>query len=310
MTDNPIHRPGTNDTRQPWLRAANFATPSALAPDQEGRLRRLGEDFCAVAGARAMTELALSMELRPLWTRDATWRDLQPFPADDAVTTTLEASAGGRLYLAIDPTLASLVVERLLGAESDPARPLRAVTTVDRALMSRLNEVLTSTLGQLWEDATATTLTPVAVTAHRELVLEGDPADRTMLAAIEVRLASSYSVLYMLVPQTTVEPVALSLSRPSARGTGDDAEVARKVQARLGQANVVVEVLLGAVRMSTEQITHLQPGDRIPLAAVPADAAALSVDGVPMQYGHIGRSGLHRAVQVGGARAASVVEAR
>lgn len=299
MTDTHIHHPGESSGRRPWLRSVDFAAPSALAPDQQARLRRLADDLGPVVAGQAMTELGLALELRSLWMKEMPWRDAHPIPADDAVTTRMASSAGGPVFMVIDPTLASLIVERLLGAEPDPARPLRPVTTIDRALLSRVNDFLVACLDQLWEDATGSTLAIDAVSPHRELLLAVEAGEAVQLLAIEVRLFSTYSVMYLVIPQSTVRPVALRLSRPSARGSNDDPEVTRAVQARLGEANVEVQVRLGSVRLTAGQIADLHPGDRVPIPTPATEAAALIVDGVPVQFGHIGRSGGRRAVRVG-----------
>lgn len=298
MTDSRIFHPGQTEGRQPWLRPVDFSAPSALPPDQQARLRRLVDDVGPIVGPRATADLGLSLDLKPLWVRELTWRDAHPIPAEDGVTTVIESSSGGELYLILDPTLASLVVERLLGTEPDPARPLRTVTTIDRALLSRMNDMLVMALGRLWTEATGATLEATGVRPHRDLAAALEPTALTLLIAVEVQIFNTLSVLHLAFPQATLAPVGPQLSRPSARGTGDPAST-RAVQARLGEANVEVQVRLGTARLTAKQIADLHPGDRVPLSTPATEAAALLVDGVPVQYGHIGRSGTQRAVRVG-----------
>ncbi len=285
--------------RKPWLRAVDFAAPSALAPDQQGRLRRMADELGPIVTARALNELGLSMELTPLWMTEHPWREVHPVPADDSVTIEMTSSAGGSFFVALDPTLASLIVERLLDSEPDPARPLRAITTIDRSLLSRVTELLVSCLNQEWEEATGATLTLDAVSSHREVALHVDATEPTQFMAMEVRLFSTYTLMHFLMPQATIRPVALKLSRPSARGNSDDPDVSRAVQARLGEANVDVQVQLGSVRLTAGEIADLHPGDRVSIPTPATEAATLIVDGVPVQFGHIGRSNGHRAVRVG-----------
>ena len=288
-----------HSARRPWLRPVDFAAPSALAPDQQGRLRRLADELGPIVATRAMNELGLSMDLSPLWMTEPLWREAHPIPADDSVMIVMSASSGGQFYMSLDPTFASLVVERLLDAEPDPSRPLRAITTIDRALLSRLTDLLVDCLNLEWEAATGATLTLDRVASHREEALSVEPTESTLFLAMEVRLFSTYTIMYFMLPQSTVRPVALRLSRPSARGSGDDPEVTRAVQARIGEANVDVRVQLGSKRMPAGKIAELHPGDRVSFATPATEAATLLVDGVPVQYGHIGRSNGKRAVRIG-----------
>jgi flagellar motor switch protein FliM len=302
VSESHIHHPGKPGARQPWLRPVDFTAPSAIPPDQQARIRRLADELGPLVAPRAINDLGLSMEMSALFLAEKPWREAHPVPSDDAVTIALESSAGGNLFVAVDPTFASLVVERLLGSEPDPARPLRPVTTIDRALLSRLNDLIVLCLGRLWNEATGATLEAGRVSAQVEIGAYAEPTEPTVLVALEVRLFGMFSVMHLLLPQSTIQPVAARLSRPSSRGEAEDPDVTRAVQNRLGEANVDVQVQLGSVRLTAGEIADLAPGDRVPLATAATEAAALIVDGVPVQYGHIGRSGGRRAVRIGGGR--------
>lgn len=299
MTESSIHHPGRPGEKQPWLRPVDFSAPSAVPPDQQARLRRMADELGPLVSPKAMNDLGIVMKLEPLWLEEMLWRDAHPMPADEAVTVSIGSSAGGSLYLAIDPTMASLIVERLLGTEPDPARPLRAVTTIDRSLLSRLHDMIVQSLSRLWEEATTSALTLDKVSVHTDLTFAAEVTEPTLVLAIEVKLFDTFTVMHLLLPESVIRPVARSLSRPSARSENEDPEVTRAVHGRLGEANVDVQVQLGSVRLTAGEIADLHPGDRVALPTAADEAAALIVDGVPVQYGHIGRSGGRRAVRIG-----------
>jgi len=258
----------------------------------------MAEELGHAVTPRATNDLGLRMQLTPLYLEERSWREAHPVPASDAVTTTVNSSAGGFMQMVLDPTLASLVVERLLGTEPDPARPLRPLTTTDRALLSPLVELLVSCLGRLWSDATGAELSVISTASHELTAVACEPTDPALLMAIEVRLFNTFTVMYLLIPQPTVAAVGAGLSRPSARG-GEDPESSRAVKERLAGAPVDVHVQLGSVRLTASEIADLHPGDRVALPTPADQAAALIVDGIPVQYGHIGRSGGRRAVRIG-----------
>jgi flagellar motor switch protein FliM len=297
-----VNEPTSNDQhapRRPWLRQVDFAAPSVLAPDQQDRLRRMADDFGPVVTGPAMNKLGLSLEFTPLWMEEIDWREAFPMPADDSVTLELSSSAGGSMFIAIDPTLASLVVERMLGVEPDPARPLRTVTGTDRAMLSRLSEIFVAAMDRLWFEATGSNLELAEVEVHRALSQAVPASETTFTLAVEARLFSTYSLMFFMTPQSTIRPVAAMLSRPSSRATSDSPEITRAVQERLGAANVEVQVHLGQLRLTAGEIADLHPGDRVPIPTAATEAAALIVDGVRVQSGHVGRSGGRRAVRVG-----------
>ncbi|MBO9533310.1 MAG: FliM/FliN family flagellar motor switch protein [Solirubrobacteraceae bacterium] len=299
MSESPTRRIAESGGRRPWLRPVDFQAPSALAPDQQARLRKLADDVCDVIASRALKDLAMTIHFEPLEMRETTWREAQRVPAEEAITTTIEASGGGQLYQVMDPALASVLVERLLGADPDPSLPPRPLTAIDRSLLRRVNELVVASWDQLWSDLTDTTLTPGAAQPHKMLAMAHDAGEPTLLIAFQVRLAGSYAVLHILLPQATVAPVAERFSRPSARGSIDDPAATQALQSRLGGAGVSVHVRLGRVRLTASAISQLHPGDRVPLGVAPTAPATLVVDGVTVQFGHVGRSGTRRAVQIG-----------
>lgn len=266
----------------------------------------MADEVCDVIAARALTDLSMTLHVEPLEMRETTWRDAQRVPAEEAITTTIEASGGGVLHLVMDPALASTLVERLLGAEPDPSLPPRPLTAIDRSLLRRVNELIVHSWDQLWADATGTHLYPGTAQPHRMLAMAHEAGEPTLLLAFQLRIGGTYAVLHVLLPQATVQPVGQQLSRPSARGTLDDPAANQAVQNRLGQASVEVHVRMGQVRLTAATIAALHPGDRVPLGAAPTDPATLVVDGITVQHGHVGRSGGRRAVQIGAAVAQGV----
>ena len=290
---------------QPWLRAIDFAAPSALAPDQEARLRKLGSDFCDILGSRATSELTIGMQLRPLWSRTELWRVAQQVPADDSVALTMSSSAGGSLYAFLDPTLVALLVERTLGGELDPSSPPRTTTSVDRSLIGGFIELVAKTHGELWEEATGATMGLDTIGSPFELALALDPAARAMLVAIEVRVGATYTVLFIAAPDATIKPVAESLSRPSARAAAGDVDTSRAVRDRIARARVTVDVHLGAARLTAREIADLQVGSRVLLPTSADSLAELVVEGVPHVKARLGQDEGRRVVQIADAEGAA-----
>lgn len=284
--------------RRPWLRPVDFATPRALAPDIEGRMRRLADDLSSALAARMNTDFALPAEIRPLWLHEGPWRELHAVPPDGTVGLVFESDRGGHELFSIDPTLASMLVERILGGDLDPARPLRALTTTDRALLRRFTEPVAEEVGQLWRAAASTEFTLTEVRPHRELGGLVDAAERALMCAFEVRVGSMYALLYAMMPLSAIRPMARELARPPSRAADQGGETERAVQERIARANLEVRAELPATRLSAREVAALQAGDRLALLARAGDPVALRADGVAVRWGHVGRSGGHRAVQV------------
>jgi flagellar motor switch protein FliM len=294
-------KPDANQAQhQPWLRAIDFAAPSALAPDQEGRLRKIASDFCDVLGSQATSEHTVPMQFEPLWSRTDPWRTVQPVPAEDSVALTLASSAGGSIFIFLDPTLVAVLVELTLGGELDPSRPPRSTTAVDRSLIAGFIDMVATVYGDLWEEATGADLPLQSIGVPNDIAMELDPNAKAMMVAFEVRVGATYTMLYIAAPEATIKPVAESLSRPSARASSSSEDLARAVRERLVNARVAIDVHLGSARMTARQIAELKVGSRV-LLPTPADSLAkLMIEGVPHVSGRLGQDDGVRVIQIAG----------
>ncbi len=285
-------------TRQRWLRTMDFRRPATFSTDQERRMRRLMEAFCATAAQRVAAEHRLPVELEVIDVQQLTWADAFGLLPDDSVHGTLAtAPHGGRLLLSSHKPLLCTALEGLLGGDATEAQ-LRELTPLDLIVVRRLLGTFVEALSGLWFDQAATTLSLVEVDDVPEAVKVASASEPTLALTLEARLHRLSSIVSVLVPSSAFAPVAAAFSQPDDAAPPPDARTAADLRHRLEQVDVELRTEIAQTTLALEELSALRPGDVVRLDGRAGDPVTVFVDDTPVYASRAGRSGTRRAVQV------------
>jgi flagellar motor switch protein FliM len=151
----------------------------------------------------------------------------------------------------------------------------------------------------VWQDMTDVELGVAGLDLHLETAQTAPVSEPTLALTIEARMERDSSTLALLMPYSTIAPVAHRFSsRDDA--AGEHAREAAAVREAVGRVEMTVRAEVAAVDLPIEQVLRLQPGDVLRLDARADEGVTLYADAVPMHRALPGRSGGRRAVQVTG----------
>ncbi|OLF06905.1 flagellar motor switch protein FliM [Actinophytocola xanthii] len=178
---------------------------------------------------------------------------IEPLPGTAAVEMSLNA--------------AMTCIDHLLGGSGGP-QPQRQLSDIETPL---LREVLTACLGELaysFEDVTR--LTPVLgqLEYNRQLVQLGGPTEALIVAGFDLAVGESTSPLSLLLPLQSVLPALQRHHEQAAVSPGERAmrQAARDlITTRLQDVPVEVRVEFNPIRLRSDQLLDLRPGDVVPL---------------------------------------------
>ncbi len=287
--------------RARWLRTIDFTRPTKFTPDQESRLRRAHESFCRLASTRLAGD-RIPMEIEIVDVVQLTWSDAHALSDRTAMSGTLLAEPmGSNLLLSLDVPLLLGCIERLLGAPSEAPPAERQLTDIDLALVRRVFDIFVESLSSTWEQLAGVRLSIPALDAHSETGQIIGSSEPTLALQMEARLQSTVGQILLLLPHTSVAPVAAAYSKPSDAGRRSDPDAASAVRDGLAGVDITLRAEVGDVRMPVREVLALKPGDVVGLG-IPADAAmGLRVDDVLLHHVRPGRHGRARAIQILGA---------
>lgn len=299
MEAAPVGAKGGKRTR--WLRTVDFTRPTKFSTDQERRLRRLLDGFCATSAQRVHGEHRLPLELEVIDVQQLTWANAFKLLPDASVFCTMEtAPHEGRMLLSAELPLMITAVEGLLGGDATGGVKERPLTDIDLILVRRLARTLVETLSGIWFDLAELTLSLADVDAQAERVQVAAGSEPTLMLTMEARLHRASNTMALLVPYAAIAPAAAAFSQREEDSGHRDAESLRAVRAGLERVDVTVRAEVADTHLTLEQILALTPGDLIRLDA-PADGpVVLCADRTPIHEARAGRWGTRRAVQITG----------
>jgi flagellar motor switch protein FliM len=285
--------------RTRWLRTVDFTRPSKFGLDQQRRLRRVMEVFCASAATRLSAEHRIDVELEVIDAGQFTFANALASVPESSVGAVVEtAGADTKMIMTAELILVLEVIERLLGGTGDTVSE-RALTDIERVLARRLFGAFVECLSTTWFDVCGANLELGRIDPLGEGPQIVPGSEPTLVITIEARMARRSTTLALIVPWATVMPVAAAFASPDAAGGfTDDPRVAAAVRAGLREVSVDLRAEVGDTHLALDEVLALRPGDIVRLNAMAGDDAAVYADAVPVHRARAGRSGTRRAVQI------------
>jgi flagellar motor switch protein FliM len=285
--------------RTRWLRTVDFSRPSKFGIDQQRRLRRIMEVFCASAATRLSAEHRIDVELEVIDAGQFTFANAMESVPQSSVAAVVEtAGSETRMIMTAELILVLEVIERLLGGTGDTVSE-RALTDIERVLARRLFGAFVECLSATWFDVCGANLElgRIGPLGEGSQIVPG--SEPTLVITVEARMARRSTTIALIVPWVTLLPVAAAFASPDeAAGLTDDPRAAAAVRAGLREVSVDLRAEVGDTHLALDDVLALRPGDIVKLDAMAGDDAAVYADGVPVHRARAGRSGTHRAIQI------------
>ncbi|MFT8245279.1 flagellar motor switch protein FliM [Roseomonas sp. BN140053] len=223
-----------------------------------------------------------------------------PLPAMLAVVKAQQWDNYG--LLVVDSAMIYSIVDVLLGGRRGTAAMRiegRPYTTIERALVERLIQVVLDDLGAAFEP-----LCPVSFRFER---LEVNPrfaaisrlSNAAVLVRLRVDMEDRGGRIELLLPYATLEPVReLLLQQFMGEKFGRDSIWETHLAEELRHTEVALDVVLDEQTLPLSAITGLKPGDQLALNAAPGAPVRLRCGEVALFEGALGRRENRLAVRV------------
>jgi flagellar motor switch protein FliM len=287
--------------RRGRVRTVDFTRPSKFTSDQERRFQRSLDTFCRTASTRLSAEVRVPLELEVISVAQLTWSNAHAQVPQGSVSAIVEVQPlGTRMLLSAERALLLDAIELLLGGSGAGQEPIkeRRFTDIDWALARHFLDRMLAQLSIIWADLAEIELAIEGLDAHLETAQLSLVSEPTLALTVEARLAGHSSTLTLLVPYTSIAPVAGRFGSREDAAQEDDEAMHDAVERAIGNVEVTVRAEVASVEMPIEDVLALAPGDVLRLDAPAAGGITLFADQVPVQHGRPGRSGARRAVQI------------
>lgn len=173
----------------------------------------------------------------------------------------------GTATVELPVTTAMTCLDHLLGGGGGP-QPERQLTDIETPL---LRDLLTEALVELhvaFEDVVALDLSLGALEYNPQLVPFGGPTEALVVATFDVTVGEAASAFAVTMPLQVLVPALQRHHEQAVMGAGERAarQAARDLLTnRLREVPVDVTVVFAPVRLRSDQLLDLRPGDVVPL---------------------------------------------
>lgn len=225
-----------------------------------------------------------------------------PLPAILAVFRAEELDNYG--LLTVDSNLIYSIVDVLLGGRRGTAALRiegRPYTTIERALVQRMVEVILNDARQAFEPLTPVHFNLDRLETNPRFAAIARPANAAILVKLRIDMEDRGGRVELLLPYSTLEPIRkMLLQQFMGEKFGRDNIWEGHLATELWTTETEVRCVLDEQQMPLSKVLDLKVGDTLMLNVSPESEVSVRAGSIPLTTGRMGRKGQHIAVRVEG----------
>jgi flagellar motor switch protein FliM len=290
--------------RRHRVREVDFRRPNKFNREQVRRLEHAHDGFCQSAASRLSAELRSELQLGVIGTDQLPYSVVmgEEVARHSFVSVLRVDNLGTELALIMDMPLAHCLVQRLLGGsgQAPGGSPATTLTAVEAAVARRAVASLVESLSSTWMDLAQVSLSMAGTSTNPTQVQLVPSSEPTLILNVSAAIDGVMSVITLLIPHRSVEPIMHHFEQGAMYGPPSDADHRNRelMRSAVGEVDVEVRAEAGAVKLPLAEVLALKPGDTVRLRRPIERGVTLCVGDVEAYDASPGRNGNLRAVQV------------
>lgn len=280
----------------------DFRRPNRIAREQIRALQMLHDSFARGVGSSLSAYLRTLVEVELTSVEQLTYGEFMLSVAAPAALGIFEMNPlKGGAILDLSLHLLFPMIDRILGGPGRPTAQIRELTEIERALVERFYRKMLTDLQQAWLQIGKFEAQLLNLETNPQFVQLTSPNDIAILVTFDIRMGQVEGLLSVCLPFTMLEPILPKLVTQrwfGARMADDAGRVTPEVERQLRATPLTVRAVLDPIWMPLGEVTHLQPGDILPLGNGAEIPVTLEVEGQPRFAGRVGRRQRKRAVEI------------
>jgi flagellar motor switch protein FliM len=284
------------------LRTVDFSRPTKFNSDQQRRITRAIEAFCAAAVTRLSAELRVEIELETINSTQVTWMGAQSQLSAGSMTARLEVQPiGTRMVLAAEQQFVLTCLECLLGGTPDRPPRERRLSEIDWVLARRLFESIVHQLSGVWQELAGVSLAVEEIDEEQnesgQLFSVSEP---TFVVVIESRINKQSSTLALLIPWMAIAPIADQVAGRERTVRDADSPEVREIERAMAGVPITLRAEVASVDMAVADVLALVPGSVVAFGTQADQGVSLYAENIKLGRAYPGANGPKRAIQISG----------
>ena len=284
------------------VKSYDFRRPDKFSKEQIRTLELIHDTFARRAGTTLSAHLRSLVAINLISIDQIIYDEfVQQVPVPAVLYQLSFDPLPGHALLELHPSVAFIVVDRLLGGQGRTLSRSRQLTDVEMTLLESVVWEILSAVKEAW--ANVTTITPkLGESAFTPQFLQIAVATEICLAiAFEVKFGEESGLMRLCLPYVVLEPVINNLTAQARYGSArapSTPERQHSLQQSLEAVMMPLVAILGTTDLTVEQVLNLQRGDVLPLGTAARSNLTLTLAGEPKFRGAPGRSGRKLAMRI------------
>lgn len=284
------------------IRVYDFKRPNKFSKGHLNSLLNIHENFCRALATFLAGNLHAAVEAKVVSTEQVTYDEFTrslPYPTVLGIFNMrpLEGSA----LMELSPSLAFIMVDRLLGGQGTEPGKNRDLTEIERKIIaSRLNRMV-QLLSEAWAEIFEVQTQFIDMEANPQFTQIVAPNEMVVVITMEVIIAESRGMINVCLPYIVMKPILDKLNNLllfSAEGKGISPEERELIRKKIEWANIPIKVLMGRTQISVKELLYLERGDVITLNQGIREALSVYVGEFMKFKGMPGLAGDKMAVKI------------
>jgi flagellar motor switch protein FliM len=261
----PVSAAPTPFTSRP-VRTWDFRKPDKFSKDHMRSLLALHQSFARLASTAISARLRVGVTFRVTSVDQGLYEEyIELLPSQSVVNVVSLKPLEGNILFELQPELALVMLDRLLGGHGAAVDPRHEFTDIEMALIRNMGRTLLESLREAWVNLADVDPIIEDISASPNLVQVTSPTDIVVIVLLEVQVGDKLGTISLCVPHLVLEPLMQRLSAQvwvvSDRRRNATPEMRAQILGGLRKADLKVTAVLGETEVTVDDLLKLQEGD-------------------------------------------------
>ncbi|HHV65648.1 MAG TPA: flagellar motor switch protein FliM [Peptococcaceae bacterium] len=284
------------------IRVYDFKRPNKFSKGHLNSLLNIHENFCRSLATYLAGNLHTAVEAKVLSTEQITYDEFirsLPYPTILGIYNMLPLE--GNALLEISPTLAFIIIDRLLGGQGSENVKNRDLTEIERKIITSRLKRIVQLIGEAWTEIFEVKSELINMETNPQFTQIVAPNEIVVVSTMEVKIDEARGMINICLPYIVIKPILDKLNTLLLFSSGVKAvtpEEKERIRKKIEWAKVPLRVFLGRTQITVQELLYLERGDVIPLNQNIKEALAVYVGDFMKFKALPGLAGNKMAVQI------------
>lgn len=281
LSDGSVDEEAIKMTSPYKVKVYDFRRPNKFSKGQLNSLLNIYDNFGRSLATYLAGNMHTAVDAKVLSTEQLTYDEFirsLPYPTILGIFNFPPLEGNGLIELS--PSLAFIMVERLLGGQGSVPAKNRDLTEIERKIIvNRLGRVI-QLMGEAWSEIFDGSTQLVNVETNSQFTQIVAPNEMVVVITIEVKIDEQIGMINVCLPYIVMKPVLEKLNSLLLFSSGEKTitdEEKEMIRKKIEWAKVPVKAIIGKAQITIQDLISLERGDVIPLNQGITDPLAVYV---------------------------------